>query len=603
MNRTTNRVLRTTTMLGAAALVVSSLTGVGSVSHTEAAWQEREWVRALTLGTLDCTVPESNRGRGWGRFLVGTLLGIDLDTIVALQGVEVSNSTGTSVPTPGSVSPVPADTAAYRNNLDADLLGIDLLNLGLPLDLEFGTGVYSEYARAGTLPGPGVPPSQAARQHGASGLITDNGAVNLDAASSPNPPRTGTLRLGDLPALGGLLAGLVTDLDLEIGAVASDAKLDGCQALWSGGMDSVERRYLVAGLDLVLASPLVAGFRSDGQGLLTQLGSGLTSLLNDTQAAIATALNGVLLSAIEDIVNLVDLGMLLSVKAKIDGIVVNISLNLDTVTALLDQRRSVDGVTVDLGAGEIRVDLAALLGAIHEDSNGLNGRAPNTYVLSDEVLNAVLERVETILLQIVDEIDDALLQALFDSRVLITADASIDATVLGMTTEVIGIDIDADTTLGSLVGRSGYSAPVFHADATLLNNIPLVGAILNTLTGSLDTLLGAAISGLVPGVLGPIVNTVLTIPATSLISATVSSLIGLVTSLVTALEPVLELVAALVPIQLNFQVNAPATARAPDLDEARSYSVSALRVGVLDGVGGALVADLYFASSSVKVYQ
>ena len=574
---------------GATLAVVTALL---SPVATEASWTESEWDTA-TVTTLDCAVAEGLESRAGGRILTGELLGASLDPVVSLDGVTAFNDGAVSTGSPASATLVAPHT--YRNAIGlgaiADLIHLDL---GLALPLEFGTGAYAQHGQArpdGT-------------STGASGVVTDGGAVDLDAIEDGSAPDVGTLRLSDLPGLGAAL-GPITDLELEIGAVGASATVDGCQTAWTGESEAtLQRAYGVAGLDLDVESPAV---RAVDEGLSGALDDLLVSL-GSTVTAVEAALSTVVKDGLGGILNGLLDNPLLSL-GRIDP-TVEITLDPTPVLTVLTAPLTDGAITVDLTRGRIGVDLAALLGDLHEDSDGLNGRAPNTPVLSADVLTAIVQRVAKLLRDPVAEtgllydLEAALDRMILDAEVAIIVDAKIaaDLGLLG-TLNVVDIDLGITTSVGGLLGYPDHTPPDPDVKVALLNS-GLLGLLLAPVNALVNLLLGG-LKGLVSEILVPLIagtlQTLLLQPADALIGSVLDTAVGIVTTLVDVLGPALGLVGQLVSITLNSQPDRPPYPDAPGTALPGEYIVSALRIGVLDGpgAGAASLLNLFLATARV----
>jgi LPXTG-motif cell wall-anchored protein len=174
---------------------------------------------------------EGDESRAGARFLDGTVLGTDLDEIAELAGVEVENL--------GEADPV-----TEANPLDVTLL--DTINIDieggiqLPLEDIIKIGAANQWATA----------EDGAVSHAATGAVADNGAIGtgVDAGF----PANATFDLTDL--LGEGITDTIADVELELGAVSSEAHLEP-----SGDDFEVSRDYEIAGGELRVTVPLLSG--------------------------------------------------------------------------------------------------------------------------------------------------------------------------------------------------------------------------------------------------------------------------------------------------------------------------------------------------------
>jgi hypothetical protein len=530
----------------------------------------------------------------------------------SIPKVTVTDAGAGAVADPASSTPVPAsDDDAFQNPLVVSAaFGAINLNLGTVLQLPLATdmGVYGQYGRA----------SGNASSAGATGAVTQGGAINLDVVSAPpeERPAFGTLHLGTVleQALGGSLSTLVTanlaDIRLNVGAVASAASIDGCAAVWGGVYDALARDYAIAGLDAELDSPLVGqlsgAVTSTLSALETELGelAGRQSLLNSLSAGILGA-GG--------------LGPLLAtVTPGTPTVSLVLTPNFSAVNLLLDDTISDDDgiVQIDLATGMIRVDLEALLGASYGQV-GLGGLPANTELLIDApVINALALAIGSAIDGWIADVHQAIQAALDLVRVQLTLSVPLGATVLGVTAALGTLTVTADASLASLVDGSAVLNSGFTQAAglcTILIAGPTLCGLVNTLLAGLTP---AALSALGP-VIGGILTPAITGVATPLLTTLGSTLAALAASNVTLLAETLGGLfgsSGLVGLLANVQNDPdPAEAGAGPEPSAWSslpgptngypastgqYDVAALRLSVL-GVLPALTVAVELARSTV----
>src|SRR5690606_14357117 len=122
--------------------------------------------------------------------LSGSLLGLDTDTVAEVSGVRATHDRTVSNAKPSTAAPVVGQLDAYADALRVDVLtavlGLDLTSaLQLPLDTD--TGLIGQYGQA----------QSTGTSSGASGYITDSGAINTDGNESDYPD-IATLKLSTL---------------------------------------------------------------------------------------------------------------------------------------------------------------------------------------------------------------------------------------------------------------------------------------------------------------------------------------------------------------------------------------------------------------------
>lgn len=511
--------------------VVVAATGVqGSL----AAWTDAEW-DAATAATLDCAVPGAGSSTATGRLLGGTLLGSDLDAVAEVHGVTVTNDGVTAVPDPSTADPVVGSAGqAFQDALTVGALQSLELETGnlLVLPLETDTGVYGQYARADRMAG----------SAGAAGLVTDSGGIDLGPFTAPEDerPEFGTLRLGALleEALGAPLATAVatgiTDLSLEVGAVAGAAVLDGCAADWGGDVyGALERDYAIAGLGLGVDSPLVGGLVTAADGALDGVETAVNGLSGDA-GLLAGILSGVT-GALSGVLGAIGV----SGPTATLTVTVDLSAARQLLTAEIGDEAGI--LAIDLDAGTVGIDLAALFGETY-GSAGLNGLEPNTELLVDAEVLAVLEDALTDAIgawaaDLVAAVQTALDAAFVDVGI----DLPLRVTLLGIPVTLGVLNLDIEASLADLL--DGDAVVQVQMDrAAGLCSLVLVGtlacstvtALLNGLTPALLDTVALTVGSLVDGALDTIgagltatLDTALDAPAAALLGVLDGTLSGL----------------------------------------------------------------------------
>ncbi|WP_162605947.1 choice-of-anchor G family protein [Jiangella aurantiaca] len=172
---------------------------------------------------------EGDESRAGARFLDGTVLGTDLDEIAELAGVEVEN-----LGDPEAVTEANPLDVTLLDSINVTLEG----GVQLPLSDIIKLGAVNQWATA----------EDGATSHAATGAVADNGAIGtgVDAGF----PANATFDLTDL--LGEGLTDTIADVELELGAVSSEAHLEP-----SGDEFEVARDYEIAGGELRVTVPLL----------------------------------------------------------------------------------------------------------------------------------------------------------------------------------------------------------------------------------------------------------------------------------------------------------------------------------------------------------
>ncbi len=559
--------------LGAVAIAVATVL-VAQIGATNASWNDAEWVDGA-VGAVDCTAPDDAFAtRGVGRALSGSLLGIDLDALAEASGVTVTND-GTR----DKVSPAGANAAtgedAWANPLNVTALSAINVNLGsgmLQLPLNNSTGVLGQFGQA----------QDTGFSAGAAGYVTDSGGIGLEPANGY--PRLATLRLSQLlasinPAVAGLLTN-VSDVSLQVGAVAGRAALDGCETVWSGASAlaaSLSREYLAASADTVITSPTVGALVTALSGVINGLQPTLDGLENTLKATIQTGIGGLLNGL---------LGTLSLGSVTVDTL--TLSIDTSPVAALLTTTIADDAgiVSIDLAAGTITVNTAALIGSAFADADGvtLNGLDPNTNLLSDPAIATALSTAVTAALaDWLGDVDAALQAALDGIRVQLHATIVLRAVIAFLTVDVAKITIGLDGRLGSL----GTTQAIVGTEV-------LGGLIPESLLTPLVSPLVSGVGGLVGGIIKNALPTVASL--TQVLNAPIAAIVNVVALVYNTLY-----LSGVVALVVNAQ-NDPLTGSAEPADwaglPAGRYDVAALRIGVLGALGNADVR-LYLGRGSV----
>ncbi|HWL45077.1 MAG TPA: choice-of-anchor G family protein [Ilumatobacter sp.] len=429
------------------------------------------------------------------QFLQGDLLfgQLQIGDIADLVG-EQAESTGTATDGP------------YQGNLDLTVLGVIPLQLpgGLQLPLEqTEIGVVGQYARA----------SANGASLAATGAITSDGMIGTGLEFD----EPGALTLG--------LDGLLTSLGVPQGVLDDvavlDLRIDGVSARAEQvAPNAPVGTYSIDDVELVLQSDTLGNLVSL---LETTVMTQVAALVTTLQAQALGLVNGALAQLPDEV---------LSVSVNITGTdsVANVISNLTTLDA--------PGIRIDLLAGTITLDIDELV--------QLNGRAPNTSVLTPEVLGGVLANALTLLGSVTDNVAAAL------GGIGVDVDIQIAGQAL----------IDLSTTIGALLGGGlgQLLAPLIPAD----------------LQGLIDQVVGELAAPL-----ALILNTGLT--------DLVSLLPALVSPLLAQLTPVFDAVAQVVRLTVNVQE--------PTLPSAaQRFTERALRIEVLPGVN---LARLDLANATV----
>lgn len=586
--RTTRRWLSSAAAITLTTFALVAQSGI----PTDASWTDAEWAHTNVLTTPNCAAATSHFAtRGEGRALSGAMLGINLDTLVEASGVEVTHNGDRAVETRGVATALGND--AYAHPLNVVALSAVQVNLGqglLQLPLNNSTGVLSQYGQAQST-GASV---------GAAGYVTNTGAIATAPGNSY--PALGTLNLKSLLNstgldLGTLVSG-VTDLSLELGAVAGRAALNGCTQLWQqSATNALSRDYLAAAVQTKVSSPAVSALVSGVSGAITSLEqsvnqiAGNTGVSNSIVSGVTTLLNSLISNPILSLGN-----VSASASATIDT---------SAVRALLNETLADSGgiVSISLSQGTVSVNTAALLAAAYPGSygSGLNNLPPNSDLLTNKnVVPTLTAALNSALNNWIARVNTALNQAV--DAVWVTASTTIALRVEVCTLGCVQVAI---ATISASVQGSLKNLLAGTVQATTSTNLNL-GLLGGVVSAIVNPLINTLLSGLVNGfgkIAGDAVNAVLA-PLRALptvVTTLTQPLVNTVSNVFTQLY-----VSGVIQLLVNAQ-NSPApvsgAGAAPSdwstLPNGR-YEVAALRVGVL-GVIPAHAVRLYLGRASVGV--
>ncbi|MEE6281887.1 choice-of-anchor G family protein [Georgenia sunbinii] len=549
--RTTGWRRRLTARRRPAALLAATLVaavGLGqATAPTDAQWTDQAYAEGtVTTGQ-------------WVQSLARAQL-IDVDGL-SLDVADAIRTDSNSIDSPG------ANTAEIDADVLQQLVGLDLPGIELPLigdDNVEGLLNLGNAAGAGLLKGYATSPAQTTST-AASGTVDDSdGSIGLDAGSSTDFARLDLGALLSQLQVEGLTNEVVRAVSLEVGALASRADADG---------EDLDLQYLLAGAELNVSSPL-----------LGTLSDTLATTYEATGTLVEESLRGLVGSGglVDDALGLIDLPAVtipLLATVELDRPTATLDVTLPPLGDVPTTPISSPGelVTIDLSQGTIGVDIAKLLkGTEGEDLNGLD---PNTSVLTDETIEAIVTGVAAALGALLDSINETVLTTLHETELTVSAGGRLRL-LLGLAGT--DLDISLHGTLAGFAGLEGAPAPSYGtiADITLVGVTVPAGDLINLVVEPLLASVTAA--------LGPVLDTALTTQADVLANA----LTGVVDVVLEPLEPVLDgVLSQLVTITINEQPEVG------DLGEG-SATVRALALSLLPGL---LDVGVDLASSSVLV--
>ncbi|KIA74776.1 choice-of-anchor G family protein [Paenarthrobacter sp. YJN-D] len=552
---------------------VAAISLAATTSITTAAWTDSEWVKSAVgvSSPGDCSTNSMFTNQAWARELHGTVLNTNLDTVAGVQGLTVLNNGTTASPTPVSAVLVPGTTDAYVTKIPVTALGSSPVSVGLGLGVPVGgLGTYTQWARS----------QKSGQAQGASGLVSDQtGAVDVagTAQGAGSAPKAASISLGNI------VPASLSGVTLDVGAIASSSKVDSCVMTNGWPMldttPTVQRQYGIAGLDLTAAIPAVGTLSTSGASLVGTVPAQLNALLGT--GGLTTGISDGVSALINPLLGTLSLGSI-STTATLSA------PDLTGVTAMMTESMTDGIVTVNLGTGTVKVNIAALTGS---SVTGLNGMEPNHAVVLDAATTtAVTSRVTALL----DSWKNRVLAALTTALRAITLNATTNITLklAGLNAATIGVKIGAATGASTGISLGDFLDGAATAPQVTANVIGL------DLGGVVAALLGPITSALLTGT-NNVVKTVLnaTIFNTGLVANLGTSLQALITPVINAVGPVLTAVRTLVAINVNVQPDQswPGTKPADVTAAAGEYKVSAIRVGLVDSAG---LLSLSLGSSS-----
>lgn len=552
---------------------VAAISLAATTSITTAAWTDSEWVKSAVgvSSPGDCSTNSMFTNQAWARELHGTVLNTNLDTVAGVQGLTVLNNGTTASPTPVSAVLVPGTTDAYVTKIPVTALGSSPVSVGLGLGVPVGgLGTYTQWARS----------QKSGQAQGASGLVSDQtGAVDVagTAQGAGSAPKAASISLGNI------VPASLSGVTLDVGAIASSSKVDSCVMTNGWPMldttPTVQRQYGIAGLDLTAAIPAVGTLSTSGASLVGTVPAQLNGLLGT--GGLTTGISDGVSALINPLLGTLSLGSI-STTATLSA------PDLTGVTAMMTESMTDGIVTVNLGTGTVKVNIAALTGS---SVTGLNGMEPNHAVVLDAATTtAVTSRVTALL----DSWKNRVLAALTTALRAITLNATTNITLklAGLNAATIGVKIGAATGASTGISLGDFLDGTATAPQVTANVIGL------DLGGVVAALLGPITSALLTGT-NNVVKTVLnaTIFNTGLVANLGTSLQALITPVINAVGPVLTAVRTLVAINVNVQPDQswPGTKPADVTAAAGEYKVSAIRVGLVDSAG---LLSLSLGSSS-----
>jgi hypothetical protein len=577
-----------------------------AITPSLASWTDTEYANGA-VAPLSCAAPGTFTTTAWGQEVSGQVATLPLDpSLAGTLGVSATSGAPHSTATggEGSAGLNYLTNDAWSNTLGVGALNSIMVSAGVALPIGQNLGVETQYGRA----------TSTGLATGASGLLTDagGGLVSL-ATPTGTTPGVGSISLDSALStfVGTQLSSDITKLanvSLSVGAVGSTTDLDSCTALWQQQTDaaSVVRHYLLAKLGLGFTSSLIGTATSTAAGSVNTItkasNATLASTLNllqplgsvtgATLTSVDTTLAGLLPGTVSGLP--VSLGTAPTLQA-------GVTFDPSTVLSLLTSTITAGPVSINLGTGQIDADIAGPGGV------NLNSLSPNSPLLTPALLASLKSDIATAIATFVtNTLGPALSVTLNSAAVNINISSQI-ALNLGLTgtLNVASLDVTAAGTLGNFLQPATYGPATVSVNTTaeltpiITNALSLLGLNLNTLLGTITSGLSTAVAtSILPVVDTAVLTPVLTL-ATTDVADSIGALSGLLAPVETALAGVVDVLGDVVQLTVNAQPDQPAPVGSPEPAATGRFFESALKVGVLNGVGGTSVLALYLGSSSV----
>ncbi|WP_343876518.1 choice-of-anchor G family protein [Arthrobacter russicus] len=473
----------------------------------------------------------------------------------------------------------PSNPSQQSNALNLDLLADQFLELGgvqLPV---FGSTGLLNLGSLGALNSFSESLTQQTSR-ASSGVLGDNGAiaVDQDGGVGTSPAYLDLIQLMKQLNITGLTDQVLDQARLDIGALATEV---------AQNTKDVSGRYAIAGLELGLRSPLVGSLPSRLETALTEA----VAPINDLVASdgLLTELLGTIKKTIND-------GSIAGVSSlRVDSSTVTLN-GLETAVKGVTQEllgspisNSSGSLTIDLSTGMIKVDLAKLL---KETGVGdLNNLPPNTNLLSDTSIEAVLQGIAEAVQGLTSKVAAAATSALNNVKVTMNLGVSAGCTtVLGVENCLAKGEVTVTGSLADFSGSSGTSPAITTTLAAA--GIDFGTGIVNLVKPVLDNAIATTT--------GPLLKTAIATVTDQLPSVVEST----TAPILSTLEPILkQALAQAVRVTINEQPTAAPRNGVGDLGPG-SFTMRALSMELLPELAGNTGSPLIsLGSASVRVAE
>lgn len=589
------------------AVIAATMVTVASfaVSPSLASWTRTDYDNG-PASTLNCASSGIINTQASGALLSGKVAGVPLaGNIAAVTPLSVGNISPATASSPSGATPATSTTNdAWTSALSVQALSSIHLSPSVVLPLSSSLAVATQYGRA----------TSGGIATGASGAVNGlgDGTVAFQTATPtlPTLPATGTLDLGTAlsSVVGTQLSSDITqlaDASVSVGALGSITDQEnGCQNIWQGIQNSaagVARSYLLAALQLNLTSSVVGRTTTAFGTTVTELGTTLNQLEPSGSPIDTTAVDPVthtsLTGALTSLLNVTPLpGVSVGVTGA-PAVTAGVTFDLSSIASLLTGTIGSNGVTINLGAGTVSIDLAQLLGR-----TDLNGLPANSALLTPAHVATIAADIDgTVNTLINTTVRSAIAALLTSATVHVSINTDIGVHVAALNVDALHADIELSGSLGDFVDEAHNSAPTIGVTLTVLPAAtPILGLL--DITALLSAVTSTLTTGILPAVLQVVDDLALTAVSTSATADLTSALATLdgapLAAIETAFGTVLGVLQTAVTLTVNAQPDQAGGVGTPDGSSTTGqYFDSALFVGVL-GSSSTSELGLYFGSSS-----
>ncbi|MBL0885333.1 choice-of-anchor G family protein [Myceligenerans indicum] len=448
------------------------------------------------------------------------------------------------------------DAGPNTQNLDADLLGSQLLQLGdvaLPVDQFMDLGQLGALASTSEATSP-------FDGRAASGLIGPDGGVTIDGTAEGDWGTTtlDLLALADTAGVAGITDAVADRLDLQLGAMGSEVIAEDGVFLDPDGGVTGPGQYVLGDASLLLHSPAI----EDAAAQIYDLGGQIDTTVEDLVNQVFD---------VTDLISVLDVPGLPAPDCSVDSNMQETIVNAVVGEPLTSANQL---VTIDFSTGEAQIHLEHLVEGNDPwaggDDAGMNGLAPNTEVIDDQTYPQVAEGVHELIEEAIQIMATAIDESL--SAVTISCQWYQEGPLPGDV-------IDVSWTVNLADAAGGNFPPVEQncTGATASIICTALATTVNTAGVLLTPVFATVYDFLVSDEGHAVFDLLITDIKTGLVTQTVGN----------ALSPVFDVVTQFVSLQINHQETTTCTTDAGD-ESLDSLQVSALWLGLAQGDLGSI---------------